>query len=282
MKLGINLSYFCNDAGKESFSPLCRTALTLRDYGFSELDFLTDVYRGDWRAHANAFRGFADGAGITVHQTHCPFNRYHREIPTEDFLPFVSRAVDASAILGAKYMVVHADEYRLSAGERYSSGKVCEAMYDMFAPFVEQAKKQNVGIAFENLFEDGFCGKGRSRYASTVEELLALVERFSDPAVTVCWDFGHAHVAFGDGALDAFTQALPHVSCTHVHDNTHGDEHLIPFLGSVDWKGHLSAMKEQGYAGNLTYEFVYGSIPAPLSDAFLTYIRAVGEQLLAL
>ena len=282
MKLGINLTYFCRDDGRESFSPLCKTALTLRDHGFSELDFLTDVQKDDWREYASAFRGFADGAGITIHQTHCPFNRYHPEIPDADFLPLVSRAVDASAILGAKYMVVHADEYRLSAGETYSSARICEAMYDRFAPFVEQAKKKNVGIAVENLFEDGFGGKPRSRYTSTVEELLSLVERFHDPAVTVCWDFGHAHVAFGNDSLAAFKQALPHLSCTHVHDNTHGDQHLIPYLGTLDWTGHLRAMKEQGYSGNLTYESVYGHIPDALLPAYLDYIRAVGEHLLSL
>ena len=283
MKLGINLEYFCRDKDDGTFPDLCKTAVLLKDHGFSELDFLTNIRRNDWREHASAFRAFADNAGITVHQTHCPFNRYHPEVPDEDFLPLVSRAVDASAILGAKYMVIHADEYRLAAGEEYSSEKICAAMYDRFAPFVEQAKKQNVGIAIENLFEDGCFGNGgRSRYTSTIEELLSLVERFADPDVTVCWDFGHAHVAFGNDSLAAFQQALPHLSCTHVHDNTHGDQHLIPYLGTLDWTGHLRAMKEQGYSGNLTYESVYGHIPDALLPAYLDYIRAVGEHLLSL
>ena len=35
MKLGINLEYFCRDKDDETFSDLCKTAVLLKDHGFS-------------------------------------------------------------------------------------------------------------------------------------------------------------------------------------------------------------------------------------------------------
>ena len=41
----------------------------------------------------------------------------------------------------------------------------------------------------------------------------------------------------------------------HINDNRgEKDDHLLPYLGYVEWEPVLRALKEIGYAGDFTYE----------------------------
>jgi sugar phosphate isomerase/epimerase len=64
----------------------------------------------------------------------------------------------------------------------------------------------------------------------------------------ICLDFGHAHL-MGEVA-DAVETVAEHVVTTHVHDN-HGreDEHLVPYLGTINWDLALVTMQKIGYEG---------------------------------
>ena len=77
----------------------------------------------------------------------------------------------------------------------------------------------------------------------------------------ICLDFGHAHL-MGDVA-DAIETAAEHLIATHVHDN-HGreDEHLVPYLGSIDWDRALVTMQKIGYEGTYLMELAGAGRPA--------------------
>ncbi len=283
MKTGINLGYVCKDRTETPQAALFDAALLCGQYGFTEFDFLTDIRREDWETHAAAFREFADEHGLAVHQSHAPFNRYNPPETDAAHRVLLDRAVHAAAILGAKYLVVHADEYRPAPGEEYDSDKVVAAMVEMFAPFVGRAASLGVTVAVENLFEDRRYGPGRSRCCSTAEEVLGVIEglRAYGP-VGCCWDFGHAHVSFGGGDADALRKCAGTVVCTHVHDNYHGDDHLLPFLGKIDWRTMIDILRKADYKGNLSLELVYGSIPPALMPEFLAYSRRTADELLSM
>ncbi|MBQ9070812.1 MAG: sugar phosphate isomerase/epimerase [Clostridia bacterium] len=284
MELGINFGYICSDSGDRLLETIIDRAKYAKELGFTALDFSTNIYRDDWRERAYAFRELADRNGIHVHQTHLPFNRYNRARSHEEFLPYVSRALEVASILGAKYSVVHADEYRLPKGEEYDVKRAGNFIYDYLAPIVEDAKRFGVGIAVEDLFEDFTYGKPRSRYTSTMDELLGIIERFNDEAVSCCWDFGHAQVAYGtEGAFEAFKMAFPYITCTHVHDNYYDkDLHLPPFMGNLDWASHMKYMRENGYKGNFTYEFVYGKMPPEILHEYLIFVKKIADYLFTL
>ena len=80
-------------------------------------------------------------------------------------------------------------------------------------------------------------------------------------------DFGHAHL-LGDVA-DAVETAAEHVIATHVHDNRgRSDEHLAPFLGTLNWNMALMTMQKIGYEGTYVMELANtGSPSAVLEDA---------------
>jgi sugar phosphate isomerase/epimerase len=69
----------------------------------------------------------------------------------------------------------------------------------------------------------------------------------------ICLDFGHAHL-MGDVA-DAVETVSEHLIATHIHDN-HGreDEHLVPYMGSIDWDLALVTLQKIGYEGTYLME----------------------------
>jgi sugar phosphate isomerase/epimerase len=89
---------------------------------------------------------------------------------------------------------------------------------------------------------------------SRVASLVHFIEEEVDaPETGVCLDFGHAHMD-GD-LLDAIEIASGHLLAVHVHDNRRrADEHLIPFDGTIDWPGAMTALQKVGYDRTLTFE----------------------------
>ena len=109
---------------------------------------------------------------------------------------------------------------------------------------------------------------------STTAELVSLLEEDLDVAhAGICMDFGHAHL-LGDVA-DAVETAAEHLIATHVHDNhRRADEHLVPFMGTINWDMALMTMQKIGYEGTYLMELANTGRPqAVLEDARLARLR---------
>jgi sugar phosphate isomerase/epimerase len=101
---------------------------------------------------------------------------------------------------------------------------------------------------------------------STPAELVTLLERdLEAPHAGICLDFGHAHL-MGDVA-DAVEVAAEHLIATHVHDNRRGgDDHLSPFLGTINWDVALITMQKIGYEGTYLLELANTGSPASVLE----------------
>lgn len=103
---------------------------------------------------------------------------------------------------------------------------------------------------------------------SRAGSLVHFIEEVLDsPDAGICLDFGHAHM---DGDLvDAIETVSEHLVTTHVHDNRgRTDDHLVPFDGSIDWPGALTAIQKVGYDGTLLMEIAaHGSAKETLVKA---------------
>jgi sugar phosphate isomerase/epimerase len=96
--------------------------------------------------------------------------------------------------------------------------------------------------------------------------LAGLIERDLDARhAGICLDFGHANL-LGDVA-DAVELAAEHLIATHVHDN-HGreDEHLVPYLGGINWSTALVSMLKIGYDGTYMLEVKNSGSPAAVLE----------------
>lgn len=285
MKKGINTdAVFGYDSPEKPIDDVIKGIEYCKSLGFESLDFSLSMR--DWENRSHALREAMDRKGFAVHQTHAPFRRNNTGFKGsfEDYKKCLKNAIEYTAILGAKYCVVHAEEYYPTLDTPFDAKKAHDLLYELYAPYVELARKRGVTIAFESLFEEGaIFSEPRSRYSSRVEEVISLIESYNDSAVACCWDFGHSQLSYSDGHFEAFKQAFRYIVCTHVHDNYAGmDLHLPPTLGNVDWQKFIPYMKENGYKGNLSFELHGVKMPDVLKMEYLSFVSKVGDYLLSL
>ena len=101
---------------------------------------------------------------------------------------------------------------------------------------------------------------------SSAASLVSLIEQDLNAELAgICLDFGHAHL-MGDVA-DTIETAAEHVVATHVHDNRRrSDDHLAPYLGSINWDMALITMQKIGYEGTYVMELSNTSAPETVLD----------------
>lgn len=264
MNYAININFFANKIGIEKAAELVSSA------GFTELDYTPHIKLDTWHEEmVEALRVF-DRYGLTVHQTHAPFNRYGNY--TNHAL-CLERCAEATEFMGAKYMVAHADEFDFDTTE-FSPEAADEYNRKIYLPYVERAAKGGYKVAFETVFEDGYR-KGR-RYTSDADELCGFITDWKSEAVCCCWDFGHANVSFAKSSPDVIRRFGSLIECTHLHDNTGMDSHQMPMTGDIDWAETMKAFHDIGYSGIMSVEYAHGEMPEYLMGEFinLTYKTA--------
>lgn len=101
---------------------------------------------------------------------------------------------------------------------------------------------------------------------STAAALVAMLERDLDSTTAgLCMDFGHAFL-IGD-LPDAIETAAEHLITTHIHDNRRReDDHLVPYLGAIDWSAALMTMQKIGYEGTYLMEVANTGSPAQVLE----------------
>ncbi len=263
MKYGINIGFFEKDVGMKKAAELVAKA------GFTELDYTPALAQDDWKTRLCEDLKIFEANGLSVHQTHAPFNRYGRH--GDKHRLYVDRCAEATEMTGAKFMVVHGDEFDFEH-LTFSSEAALDYNHNYFLPCVERAAKNGYKVAFETVFEDW----DRRRFSAKSDELLSLITSFELESAVCCWDFGHGNVAFKKEAPNIIRSFGKLIQCTHLHDNTGRDSHQLPMTGVINWKETIGALKEIEYDGVLSVEYSHGSMPEHLVGEFinLTYKTA--------
>lgn len=256
VEYAININFFTRNCN------LRRACEFATKAGFTQLDYTPRLMDDNWKIQLkDAIKIFEDN-GLSVNQTHMPFNRYGRYGDMHKIC--MDRCAEATEMTDAKFIVAHGDEFDFTNLE-FSSEAALDYNHNYFLPYVERAQKNGYKIAFETVFEDGNI----RRYSSREDELKALITSFNSDSVVCCWDFGHSHVSFGKRAPDIIRDFGSMIQCTHLHDNTGIDAHTIPLLGDINWAETISAFKDIGYNGILSVEYSHGNIPEYLVADFL-------------
>ncbi len=278
-------------------TPLVDSIRMLSESGFKvcDLNFCSqsspnsNLLSDNWEKYVNDLGEAGAKYGIEFSQSHAPFdsNTYRLDYPQKDedrqrFLKAVDRAVMASGMLGVKWVTTHAQTAVLEDELSFENNmKMNHVFYD---PIVELAKKYNTGIAIENMAEF-HPDKTKMRFTAIVEEQIALIDSFKDPAVGACWDFGHAELVYRDQSVPL--RKIGHrLRATHVQENDgKNDDHYLPFVrGKTNWEVLMPLLKEIGYEGDFTYE-VHGffrGIPEEMRVRAGIFAREIGEYLISL
>ena len=280
MELSMNVCHFRARRSTEEKRDILECAQIVKRAGFNYVDFSGNYYleNENWLEETERIKNGFDKIGLRVNQTHPPyaFERYAEA----DYREYMKRAFEINRIMGAEYIVIHADKY-IPDESGYNPERALTEVYDFYAPYVEFAKKSGFSVAVENLFEPIHNGI-RTRFSSTVEEQLAIIEKFNDPAVVACWDFGHGKISNPTDPIGALARLGSLVKCTHVHDNmshTESDCHLPVYYGDTDWEAVVKYLKASGYDGKFTYEVGFATIPDVLVQDYADFLYKLADNL---
>ena len=233
----------------------------IKEAGFGSLDIDFAFWRlkedplaaDNWKEWAENQRAVCDEVGLPVMQAHAHFYGLdHCELLSDEERQrrdnAILRDIEAAAICGVKWMVVHPESY--SDRMWYNRELSMQKNLELFSRYGEKAAKYGVGIAIENMFIHSIpC------FAASADDLVELVDRLGDDKVFgLCWDTGHANLNKVDqtAALHMMGKRL---KALHVNDSKgQRDDHILPFHGTIQWIPFMKALGEIGYEGDFTYE----------------------------
>lgn len=239
-----------------------------KEAGYTTIDWSPNYSRISWQDEAKAAARAAEKYGVTIIQSHTPYNFYKKD-PLDFFKMQLGQSVETAAMLGVKDLVFHFDEYHPAPDAPFDPEKAIDIIYDVMAPYIEKTASLGINAALETIIEDR---QVRSHFGGDFRELEASLSRFNDEHVTCCWDFGHAELAYKEHHIENMKKIGKRISCTHVHDNYYErDLHLLPCSGNLNWEALIPALRSTGYDGALTFEGGYGCIPDVVVPEFMKY-----------
>lgn len=219
------------------------------EYGFSALEVFCSRAHFDYgsKAEIRALATALEANKMTLNSLHAPTSRdmsATRESGTPlsicevervrriEAMDEYKRAIDVSEDLRFARMVLHMGGSRETADPRKR-----DAAFSSLEHLVLHAHHAGVTLAVENTTSE----MGDAAY------LRAFVDETRLTGLRFNFDIGHAHLADGPEQTRVergFTPLRDLVSSVHLHDN-HGekDEHLPPYVGSIDWATAIPMLK---------------------------------------
>lgn len=240
------------------FSRFCETdeerIYELYKAGFRYVDFsmynMADdsVYMQDgWRDEVLKIKRYAEELGMTFVQAHSPGGNplSSDTANVSSLVKRTLRSIEICEILGIKNTVSHTGTAKgLSKAECFEKNK---EFYDKLLP---TAKRCGVNVLCENQCEANSCGM---YYANSGADMRELVKYVNHPNFHACWDTGHGNC---DGNQYNEIVALgDELYAIHYNDNRGKcDEHIAPFLGTLNHDEVINALIDIGFKGYFTLE----------------------------
>ena len=226
----------------EKLIPLYDCLRLIKKTGFETTMF-------DWHTpdEAKETVEFCRKIGLEVDNFHAPFGglnvMWYEGEAGENYTKRIEEYVTTAGRLNIPIVVVHC-----TAGGIPEEPHGSPIGIERFARIIELGKRCGVKIAFENL---------------EYPEMLGLImDVFKNEDIGFCYDTGHEALCTpGMRFIPLYGDRL---CCTHIHDNygasyskvpiVHGDCHMLPFDGCLDFGRIMSDIRSTGYTGALTLE----------------------------
>ena len=222
--------------------------------------------RDGWEDDIHKIKEMLDERGLKCVQTHLPVYDIFlsSEIIKDDVKESIMRGLKAMKILGCKWGAYH-PRTAFSKGCSPEVSRIDN--YNEISMYLEEAERLGVGIAVENIpiFPD--CPHYKF-YTADYQDFGELLDSFDSDAIGVCWDFGHANLmpTRQERAFEIFGDKI---KITHVASNRgYFDDHLVPTVGTVNWRSIMPALRRCGYDGALNLELNYYDMGKALKSYF--------------
>lgn len=179
--------------------------------------------------------------GIVCNQSHAPF-----PVRIGFIRDWLKHALECTAEAGGTICVIHPNN-NLSAEENA----------EMYAELLPFARGCGVRMATENMWNwDKAVDHAAPAACSSPKSFVDHIRAINDPYLVACLDLGHAEMKGVDTSAVEMIRALGgNLAALHVHDNDKWhDSHQIPFSMAIDFAPIAAALREVGYAGDVTLE----------------------------
>ena len=256
----------------------------LKTAGFDAIDYselcntetpLWKLSEEEFKAELEKVKDFAAKYGIEVFQTHCPWRfppQDYTEEQRAERLEKFTKAVRGTAYLGCKIMIVHCImPWGAQACE--DKDEFIRLNAEFFGSLAVTAKECGVEIHVETL---PFPKLPINSTQQCLDFARLMNEKTGTDLFRVCIDTGHCNFCSEDPADAVRLVGGEMLGSLHVHDNKgKNDEHLAPFLGTIDWEDFSKALQETRFDGVLSLECLPNAkLPNDiLEDMYSIYYR---------
>ncbi len=250
-------------SAEDAIDRLARLGYEGIDMGFDYWVFSGSPFlAADYLEWAAGLKAHADAAGIAYTHSHAA----HDAGATY----WTGRSIQASAVIGAKYCVVHpiyqdAENNVITDAEAFITVNA-EAIRQL----LPKAEECGVVILSENIPWGA---------AADPRIIADLVREVDSPWFGWCFDTGHAYCRGFYPEILSECCVVP--LSLHIQDSIGGDDHLIPGDGVIDWDVFVQTLKSIGYTGDCVLEAHHQSLEAPDEerDAILARLLEKGTAL---
>ena len=210
-----------------------------------------EYFRPDWEEKVLKLKAYADELGITFVQAHSPGgNPLAGDGSWELLRASTLRSIEICGMLGIKNNVFHVgwqdDVLYDKAGERKFFDRNVKRLEELY-PTME---KWGVNLLVENSTKANMAER---YYFYTGDEMKRFIDFAGHPLIHACWDTGHGNIE--GRQYDHLVALGDDLRALHVNDNLKGgDEHIMPFMGTVNMDEIMHGLMDAGYTGYFTFE----------------------------
>ena len=220
--------------------------------------------------------------GLTIDQAHAPFPAYLPERPeTLDYtIGLYRRCIEFCDAVGCKALVIHG--ISLANPDYSNTPESIKALnYKLYESLIDTVVKTNVIVCLENLFTgspkgliEGTCSDPHEA-VEYIDHLNALAGK---ECFGLCLDTGHLNLL-----RKSFRTYVPilgkRIKVLHVHDNNGTtDQHLMPYVGTINWDDFCNSLHDIGYDCDLSFETFAQTRPSQVNrEVVPIFLRAIAE-----
>ncbi len=230
----------------------------LAEAGYDAIDFsqsAKEIYEEKPnKEYYSEIRKYTEDKGLFFNQSHAPFHSSSSDSEwNKKRFNEITAAIQRASYLGVENLIVHPCQH-LEYDVEGNSEKLFEYNMKFYADLIPYCEEFGVKIALENMWQS--TGKIINHSTcSRAEDFVKYLDELNNPCFVACLDIGHAALVREDIADFIRKLGRDKLKSLHVHDVDGTDDlHTLPFYGSVNWNKVMSALKEIGYTGDLTFE----------------------------
>lgn len=253
LKVGIGEHYYTVPYGFEA------GVARMRSHGYECMDYqefvstvaeLFQMNHSQFAKYLENQASICKREGIEIHQTHGPW-RY----PPQDSTPEaraerfekMSRAIEGTAILGCKKMVIH-PIMPFSINDKGHEQETYEMNLEFMSKLCRVGRENDVVICYENMPMPLFS-------MASVLVVLKFVKEINNEYFKVCLDTGHSAITKESPGEAVRMLGKDYLQALHIHDNNgKHDIHIHPFAGVIDWENFCAALREISFDGVMNLE----------------------------